>query len=212
MLDSPDAHALDVAHDVVATALSDLGDSTTRDVRRAKAFGVLADPQYALDLQACAGIERSGRRLRRPRREAPTLHVHLHVDAIASHGPGDGDDSAASSSCLSTLARVDRSGRRLGARTITTVERWLAGLTPGTSLSVTPVVDVTEDIAVDSYEIPPRLRRQITERDPTCRFHHRVKTTGGWRYERAREGMTWIWTSPLGRVSVVDGHGTTRRC
>ena len=50
LLDTPDAHALDHALDTVATTLGHLGDRDTRDVRRARALGVLADPQYALDL------------------------------------------------------------------------------------------------------------------------------------------------------------------
>ena len=53
-LDTPDAAALDHAVDHVATTLGRLGDTDTRDVRRARALGVLADPQYALDLDATA--------------------------------------------------------------------------------------------------------------------------------------------------------------
>ena len=71
---------------------------------------------------------------------------------------------------VADLVRVDRAGLRLGARTTATLERWLAGLTPGTRLTVTPVIDQTTEIAVDSYEIPPRLRRQVVERDATCTF------------------------------------------
>ena len=50
VLDTPDAHVLDHALDTVATTLGRLGDRGGRDVRRARALGVLADPQYALDL------------------------------------------------------------------------------------------------------------------------------------------------------------------
>ncbi len=41
-----------------------------------------------------------------------------------------------------------------------------------------------------------------------CRFHHRVKTHGGWDYERTHDTEV-TWTSPLGRVYAVDEHGTT---
>jgi hypothetical protein len=37
-------------------------------------------------------------------------------------------------------------------------------------VTVTPVVDLTEEISVDSYEASPPLRRQVTERDATCCF------------------------------------------
>src|SRR4051794_38146320 len=51
---TPDATAFDAALDSVATTLAGLGDTAPRDVRRAKAIGVLADPQYALDLVTTA--------------------------------------------------------------------------------------------------------------------------------------------------------------
>jgi hypothetical protein len=146
VLDTPDAHALDHALDRVATTLGDLGDTDTRDVRRAKAFGVLADPQYAMDLEAAADSTGDGpdgsptRRARRPRREVPTLHVHLHLDAVQARGV---EEPGAPTPAQALIARVDRSGRRLGARTQATIERWLAGLVPGAAVTVTPVVDLT---------------------------------------------------------------------
>lgn len=175
VLDTPDAHALEHALDRVATTLGDLGDTGTRDVRRARALGVLADPQFALDLESTAdaaaadpeATPRAAWRARRPRRDAPTIQVHLHLDALQAFGM---DQPADPIPAQAMLARVDRRGRRLGARTMETVVRWLAGLTPGSHLSVTPVVDLTEQISVDGYEAPPRLRRQVTERDATCRF------------------------------------------
>ena len=105
----------------------------------------------------------------RPTRQVPTLHVHLHLDALRTLiTSGDGGDGIADD--VADLVRVDRAGLRLGARTTTTLERWLTGLTPGTRLTITPVVDQTTEIAVDSYEIPPRLRRQVLDRDATCTF------------------------------------------
>src|SRR3954465_1410008 len=46
--DTPDAVAFDAALNTVATGLGRLGDPDPHSVRRAKAVGVLADPQYAL--------------------------------------------------------------------------------------------------------------------------------------------------------------------
>ena len=107
VLDTPDAHALDHALDTVATTLGRLGDHDARDVRRARALGVLSDPQYALDLTDIADTEpdtdAGTERRRRPAKPAkrldtrrlrhqppprasdshPTLHVHLHLDATA---------------------------------------------------------------------------------------------------------------------------------
>ncbi|QIK65090.1 DUF222 domain-containing protein [Nocardioides sp. HDW12B] len=261
-LDTPDAAALDHALDQVATTLGRLGDTDTRDVRRARALGVLADPQHALDLDAATEHAGDGTPPARtaPRRQVPTLHVHLHTDALTAFGldraqhpaldpalnPAEG--TAGSTAGGAPLVRVDRNGQRLGARTVRTLERWLAGLTPGSRLQVTPVIDLTTDIAVDDYEIPARLRRQVTERDDTCtfpwcgnagrhdldhrdpyvspddggppgqtstpnlgrlcRFHHRLKTHGGWSVHRRPDTGDLIWASPLGRLYRVDRSGT----
>ncbi len=246
-LDTPDAAALDHALDQVATTLGRLGDTDSRDVRRARALGVLADPQHALDLDATAGGSGDASSATpakpSPSRKIPTLHVHLHTDALSTFGL---DRAGAADG--THLARVDRAGQRLGARTLQTLERWLAGLTPGTRLTVTPVIDLTTDIAVDDYEIPARLRRQVTERDATCtfpwcgnagrhdldhrdpyvspddggppgqtstpnlgrlcRFHHRLKTHGGWTVHRRPDTGDLIWASPLGRLYRVNRSGT----
>ena len=51
------------------------------------------------------------------------------------------------------------------------VDQWLADLAPGASVTVTPVVDLAEQISVNAYEAPDRLRRQVEERDHDgCRF------------------------------------------
>ncbi|MEO5654208.1 MAG: DUF222 domain-containing protein [Marmoricola sp.] len=51
-LDTPDADLFDRSLSRVAGDLRELGDSDTLDVRRARAVGILADPQYALDLMS----------------------------------------------------------------------------------------------------------------------------------------------------------------
>ena len=55
------------------------------------------------------------------------------------------------------VARVDR----LGPRSVETIRRWLGDLAPGTSIKPTPVVDLTDQISVDSYEIPHRLAEHV---------------------------------------------------
>jgi len=78
--------------------------------------------------------------------------VHLHTDAVEG---------------LTGVARVPG----LGARSMAAVDQWLADLAPGASVTVTPVVDLAEQISVNAYEAPDRLRRQVEERDHDgCRF------------------------------------------
>ena len=51
-LDTPDALLFDQTVGRIAHELHHLGDTDTIDVRRARAVGILADPQYALDLMS----------------------------------------------------------------------------------------------------------------------------------------------------------------
>ncbi|GAB3997396.1 hypothetical protein [Nocardioides marmoraquaticus] len=51
-LDADDADLLDATVSRIAADLRDLGDTSTRDERRATAVGILADPQHALDLMS----------------------------------------------------------------------------------------------------------------------------------------------------------------
>lgn len=57
-----------------------------------------------------------------------------------------------------------------GPHSIAAVEQWLADLAPGAVVTVTPVVDLAEQISVDAHEAPDRLRAQVAERDDGCRF------------------------------------------
>ena len=231
--DTPDAVALDTALTQVAAALHALGDEDPEQVRRARAVGVLADPQYALDLRAAADHTGAATQVV-PRRsgQRPTVHVHLHTEVLTGAGE---------------VARVEG----FGAQSLATIERWLTGLTPGAHVTLTPVVDLTDHISVDAYEAPDRLRAQVDERDDgcrfpwcgrrgrydldhidpyvpvddggppgqtstanlakLCRFHHRVKTHGDWTYRRDPDGVSLTWTSPLGRAYTVDQHGTLPR-
>ncbi len=170
-----DAVAFDTALNHVASSLKALGDEDPVQVRRAKALGVLADPQHALDLHATAELAADGTiPAQRPTRTAttggPTIHVHLHTDAIttftSTSGPA-GSPAEGGTGCAGVgVARVTR----LGARSVAAVEQWLADLAPGARVTITPVVDLTEQISVDAYEAPDRLRTHIVERDSGCRF------------------------------------------
>ena len=67
------------------------------------------------------------------------------------------------------MVRLEGPGRRLPVP-LAVVEQWLAEIAPGTTLQVTPVVDTDEHIAVDQYEIPPKLARQVSETQHVCVF------------------------------------------
>ena len=170
---TPDAVAFAAALDDVAATLAFLGDTGEEQVRRAKAVGVLADPQYALDLSATADLAvdqpadghaaRPGltrRATGRPSGPGTVLHVHLHTAAT----------TPTSAMPAEPVARVHGGGATAGARPTTAVQQWLADLAPGAVVTVTPVVDLTERFAVNAYEVPDRLRAQVEHRDDGCRF------------------------------------------
>jgi hypothetical protein len=176
--DTPDAHALDRALDETATVLGALGDSSGRQARRARSLGVLADPQYALDLHTTATsvpVDNPAGAAKVARTKAsPVFHLHLHTSCrCASNNSSDLGEPAGSVGPFGPVTRVQAEGMgswRPGPVPTAAVERWLTGLTPGTRVTVTPVVDLADHVAVDAYEHPVALQRQVAERDQVCSF------------------------------------------
>ncbi len=223
-LDTPDADLLDQTLPRVAADLRDLGDPDPLDVRRARAAGILADPQYALDLM-------SGRDTASPTRGTGALDLYVHLTPADLAADLDGATGAASI-------------ERLGAATTDLLTAWLARHTAaGGKLALRPVLDLDDDGCVDQHDPPPAMREQVLLRDshcvfpgcrrdsracdldhveeylpldeggppgqtrpdnlaPLCRTHHRVKTHGHWSYKRLGD-RTWVWTSPTGHQYTV---------
>jgi hypothetical protein len=232
-----DAIWFDAAIDRVADGLGALGDTSTKDVRRGRAVGVLADPQAALDLfdEAAAGSgercdvepKSADRRRAVDSRPDATLYVHVSADTVA----GD-----------SHVARVEGVGPIVAEQ----VREWLGGC----HVTVKPVLDLAGLAPVDAYEVPDRMREAVFLRSPTDvfpfatgdarrsdldhtiaytptdrggppgqtrtanlgphrRFSHRVKTHAGWRVRQLAEGV-FLWRTPHGRHFLVDQVGTTR--
>ncbi len=168
VLHTPDAMALEHRITVIATWMDVLGDTAALEVRRAKALALLADPQAALAFEeTCYTHARSAKNsvveCREPasgvsRPSGPQLHLHLHVHL-----------SEAAVTGLSPVVRVEGAGRRMPIP-LAAVEAWLADLAPDTTINLTPVIDLTDQIAVDAYEVPLRLQRQVEHRDLVCVF------------------------------------------
>ncbi len=218
ILDAPEADLFDASVRRIAHDLRELGDTDPLDVRRARAVGVLADPQHALDLmsgrEGASASQRSG---------VANLYLHLSADDLAAQlvgGTGGADVE------------------RLGAATTVLLTDWLARFTTaGGKVVVRPVLDLASTGAVDGHDPPETIREQVLlaeshcvfpgcRRDsrtcdldhitayvprqeggppgqttagnlaPLCRTHHRVKTHTTWTY--ARSGSHHTWTSPTG--------------
>ena len=222
-LDTRDADAFDRALSRTAAALAELGDTDPLDLRRAKAVGVLADPQRALDLLA-TGSDPGRSKIRRLTDEAV---LWLHLDESQLHD-------------LDTFPAPIRD-ERLGTLSSDLLATWLAD----TTVVVKPVLDLRRDDAVDHHDPPGWMADQVRLRDPCCVFpgcrrdsracdldhivpfvpinrggppgqtfalglaplcrrHHRAKTHTAWRYVRRPDG-SYRWTSPLGRIHTVPG-------
>jgi len=218
-LDTPDALLFDQTVTRIASDLRELGDSEDLDVRRARAVGILADPQFALDLL-------SGRDSGAPshRGGATNLYVHLTPADLAA----DLDESTGAASI-----------EKLGAATTQLLTNWLTRFAAtGTRITLRPVLDLSSDQAVDQHDPPDAMRETGVLRDahcvfpgcgrdsrtcdldhiteylpiedggppgqtrpgnlaPLCRAHHRVKTHTTWHYKRLDDG-SYAWTAPTG--------------
>jgi hypothetical protein len=106
----------------------------------------------------------------RPTRRQPrqvVLHVHLSAAALTGTEPGTPDIDP-TSGCLGIhLARVENHRQVL---TADTVREWCA--TPGTQVTVKPVIDLGDSVSVEAYEIPDRIAARVRYQRPTCAFPH----------------------------------------
>ena len=217
-LDTPDALLFDQTLTRIAGDLKELGDSEDLEVRRARAVGILADPQFALDLLSgrdAAPSHRGG---------ATNLYVHLTPDDL-----------------ITDLAENTGAAfiEKLGAATTQLLTDWLTRFAAaGTKITLRPVLDLNSNAAVDQHDPPEAMRETVVLRDahcvfpgcgrdsracdldhiteylpmedggppgqtspanlaPLCRSHHRVKTHAAWHYKRLDDG-SYVWTAPTG--------------
>jgi hypothetical protein len=229
--DAASAAWFDASVDRVADGLGALGDTDPKDVRRAKAVGVLARPQQALDLfdtvaAAATGDAAPDRPARKadPRPDA-VLYVHLSEDALRGK-PG--------------AATVEGTG----PVTADQAKAWLGHC----HVTVKPVLDLNDQQPVDAHEPPDRMREAVLLRSPVDVFpwavgtgcgrdldhtvpytpidqgglpeqtrtdnlgpmgrrSHRIKTHGRWKVWQVEDGV-FVWKAPHGHHYLVDHTGT----
>jgi hypothetical protein len=163
--DVPDVLAFKDALEVKAAELGILGDESAESVRMAKAVGLIADPQYSLDLSAAAAAVSEGGGVdaevaadrRPPRRRNPLgldrpIHIHLHT--------------------ATETARIEASGLPHASSPVSrpTIERWIAELAPGVKVKVTPIVNLNDHYSVDEHEAPAHIKVRVDQRDHYCVF------------------------------------------
>ena len=161
-LETPDARLFDATIGRIAHDLGQLGDPDTLEVRRARAVGILADPQHALDLM-------SGHDHPVPSGSGVAdLYLHLTLQ-----------DLAADLSDLSDLGDLgDLDGgtgavtiEKLGTATTRLLTDWLARHTGARgTIRLRPVLDLADDRAVDQHDPPGWMRELVLLRDSHCVF------------------------------------------
>jgi hypothetical protein len=184
LLDRADAEELEHAIRTIADQLLAAGSTDTLDVRRAKALGYLSRGDLTLDLTALDTTDSGGRAAtsaseerasRPPTRNSRQVVLHLHLSEAAlrgDEGPGTPEVDPDTGRLGLHLARLENHHQTL---TADTVREWLA--VPGANIVVKPVIDLTAQIAVDSYEIPDRISQRVKLKRTTCVFPHCTRTS-----------------------------------
>ena len=127
-LDTPDALLFDQTVTRIAGDLKELGDTEDLEVRRARAVGILADPQHALDLL-------SGRNEAAPSRGARAGAANLYVHLTPADLAADLDEGTGAASI-----------EKLGAATTQLLTDWLTRFAAaGTKITLRPVLDLNSD-------------------------------------------------------------------
>ncbi len=170
--EAPDALRFNASIGGLATGLGTLGDTRPADERRAAAVGILANPQHALDLftdidtatghpeppadpadDASTQAVRSGRAKPVDTRPDVILYVHLTDEALQSE---------------TGVARVEQ----IGPVTVDRVKTWLGHA----NVTVKPIIDLNDQVPVDAYEIPDRIREAVHLTIPVDCFPYATST------------------------------------
>ena len=182
LLDRADAEELEHAIRTIADQLLAAGSTDTLNVRRAKALGYLSRGDLTLDLDTSpaepggrAATSASEERASRPPTRTRQVVLHLHLSEAAlrgNEGPGTPEVDPDTGRLGLHLARLENHHQTL---TADTVREWLA--VPGANIVVKPVIDLHDQIAVDSYEIPDRISTRVKLKRTTCVFPHCTRTS-----------------------------------
>jgi hypothetical protein len=222
-LDLADALDLDAAVAAGARQLGELGCSEPLDVRRSMAAGQLARNQLALDLSAEPDVASAETPIptRRPvKTRQVILYVHLSADAVAGLASADAvaglENTRSPVSAEQVRTWCGNADVQLTVRPVIDLNAHRATDRRNPSRVMREQAVLTHPTCVFPHCTRPSRRCDLdhtvpSERGgttdswnlaPLCRFHHRVKTHGGWSYVRTAP-RSFTWTSPHGLVLHV---------
>ena len=205
LLDRADAEELEHAIRTIADQLLAAGSTDSLDVRRAKALGYLSRGDLTLDLpasddpspEAASPVEEARQRPLETTKPTRQVVLHIHLSEAALKGAPEIDPDTGKLGLH--LARVDNHHQTL---TADAVRDWLA--VPGTHITVKPVIDLHDQIAVDSYEIPDRISTRVKLKRPTCVFPHCTRTSARTDLDHIDEYVPPNRGGPPGQTSTQN--------
>ena len=190
--DAADGHDLHLALARRAEILAKLGDESSLDVRRSKAAGELARADLALDLLFADDETRDGTgevTATSPGRKV-VLNVHITDTTLQEENP-----------FANPVGRWDETHAPISTAQI---KEWLRA--HDTTVIVRPVIDLADCVAVDSYEIPDRIRRRVELRDHHCRFPNCTRRANRCDLDHATPHANGGPTCPCNLVPLCRRH------
>jgi hypothetical protein len=217
------ADALDLEAVVCAGAEQQrrLGSAESLDVRRAIALGDLARGQHALYLSSDQDAEPHREARHRSRRQV-VLHVHLeHAAVLGAGGLARVREAAGPITAEQVRLWCGNHETHVTVEPVVDLAEHIQVDAYEASARLKQQVDLRDavcvfpfctrkahrcdhDHRVDHDDGGPTCSCNIA---PTCRRHHRAKTTGGWSYVTVEPGV-YLWRSPLGYQYLRDHTGT----
>ena len=180
IVDVADGLDLDAAVARRAKVLGKLGCDEPLDVRRSIALGEIARQDLALDLDIADPDTGEITRTVPGRKTELVLHLS---------------------------AADQKVGRLANTRTPISPEQIKAWLgSSGTTVIVRPVLDLDGHQQVDAYEIPDRVRRQVTMRDHHCVFPHCTRPAEGCDLDHVVAHAEGGRTCPCNLAPLCRGH------
>jgi hypothetical protein len=187
-LDAADARDLEQAVRAGAADLAALGSTESLGVRRSQAVGVLARRQLTLDLNAQGETTTKARQV--------TIHVHAAPDGSATvEGGGSVSPEQVRQWCTNPDTHVVIKPV-IDLNATDTVDRWAVPdrmreqVVLRDRTCVFPLCNVNArrcdlDHTQPWHDGGPTTPANLA---PLCRRHHRLKTHGGWTYQRLPDG------------------------
>ena len=202
--------------DMLAVVHPELNE--TKDQRRARALGLLADPDAALALarryRALTSETSEESQPAEPSEPLPavTLYVHIRPDDTADlerYGVlGLPSVKELLAGCQATVKPIIDLAHLAPSRGYRPSASLREGIILANPRCPFPFCDFDARKAQLDHSIPyPRGQTTAENLGPPCPLHHNVKTHGKWQLKQPFRGV-FVWQSPTGHIYVTDGRET----